>query len=135
MIDNYEDIINMEHHISKVHPRLSVAQRSAQFAPFAALTGYSDEVKEKARFTNKKIELDDESLFKLNMTLQEINSCIKERPKVLITYFVKDKTKDGGKYEIIEDSVKRIDDVYQIIYLIKFKINISDILAIELIKE
>ncbi len=69
------------------------------------------------------------------MTLQEINSCIKERPKVLITYFVKDKTKDGGKYEIIEDSVKRIDDVYQIIYLIKFKINISDILAIELIKE
>ncbi len=48
-MDNYEDIINLEHHISKVHPRLSVEQRAAQYAPFADLTGYSDEVKEKAR--------------------------------------------------------------------------------------
>lgn len=134
-MNNYEDMINMEHHISKVHPRLSIEQRAAQFAPFAALTGYNEEVKEKARLTNKKIELNDESLFKLNMTLQEINSCIKEKPKVSITYFVKDKTKDGGKYEVIEDNVKKIDEVYQIIYLNSFKINISNILTIDLLDE
>ncbi len=54
---NYDDIINMEHHISTKHPRLSIEQRAAQFAPFAALTGYIDAVKETARFTEEKIVL------------------------------------------------------------------------------
>ena len=43
-MDNYEDIIDLPHHISKTHPRLSIEQRTAQFAPFAALTGYEDEI-------------------------------------------------------------------------------------------
>lgn len=132
MIDNYEDIINMEHHISKIHPRLSIEQRSAQFAPFAALTGYNDAVKEKARLTDKKIELDDESLFFINMKLQEINSIIKEIPKVSITYFIKDKNKSGGRYETIIDNIKIIDNIYNVIYLLHGKINIEDILNIEL---
>ena len=54
---NYDDIINMEHHISTKHPRLSMEQRAAQFAPFSALAGYSDEVNETARLTDRKIEL------------------------------------------------------------------------------
>ena len=54
---NYDDIINMPHHVSKKHPRLTMEQRTAQFAPFAALTGYGDEVKETARLTEMKIEL------------------------------------------------------------------------------
>ena len=54
---NYDDIINMEHHVSTKHPRLSIEQRAAQFAPFSALTGYSDEVNETARLTDRKIEL------------------------------------------------------------------------------
>lgn len=133
MTNNYNDIINMKHHISKNHPRLSVEQRSAQFAPFAALTGYGDEIKEKARLTNKKIQLDEESLFKLNMELKKINSYIKEKPKVSITYFIQDKTKDGGNYEVIEDNVKRIDEIYQVVYLIHNKIQIDNILSIELL--
>ena len=44
----YDDIINLPHHVSKVHPQLSIEQRAAQFAPFAALTGYGDEVNETA---------------------------------------------------------------------------------------
>ena len=43
-MDNYEDTINLPHHIAKTHPRLSIEQRAAQFAPFAALTGYEDEI-------------------------------------------------------------------------------------------
>lgn len=54
---NYDDIINMEHHVSTKHPRLSIEQRAAQFAPFSALAGYSDEVNETARLTDRKIEL------------------------------------------------------------------------------
>ena len=56
-MNNYDDIINMPHHVSKKHPKLSIEQRAAQFAPFAALTGYEDAVKETARFTEEKIEL------------------------------------------------------------------------------
>lgn len=130
-MDKYEDIINMPHHISKIHPRLSTEQRASQFAPFAALVGYGDAVKEEARLTDKKIELDGESLLFLNMQLQEINKNIKERPKVLITYFIKDPNKDGGRYETIEDNIKRIDDVYHVVYLLHNKINVEDILTIE----
>ena len=54
--DNYEDIINLPHHVSTKHPRLSMEQRAAQFAPFAALTGYEDAVKETAKTVCEKIE-------------------------------------------------------------------------------
>ena len=53
----YDDILNMPHHVSKKHPKLSMEQRAAQFAPFSALTGYEDKVKETARFTESRIEL------------------------------------------------------------------------------
>src|SRR5574344_1038489 len=132
MIDNYEDIINMEHHISKVHPRLSVAQRSAQFAPFAALTGYSDEVKEKARLTNKKIELSEEEKEFLNGKIFKINEVIKTKPKISVTYFVKDLKKEGGSYLTFTDNVKRIDDVLGIIKFISKDIKMDDIINIEM---
>ena len=45
----YDDIINMPHHVSKKHPQMSMRGRAAQFAPFAALTGYGDAVKETER--------------------------------------------------------------------------------------
>ena len=45
-MENYEDIINMPHHVSKKHPRLSMDKRAAQFTPFAALTGYEEEIEE-----------------------------------------------------------------------------------------
>lgn len=51
---NYDDIINMPHHISKKHPQMSLYARSAQFSPFAALTGYEDAVMETVRELTKK---------------------------------------------------------------------------------
>ena len=56
---NYDDIINLPHHISKKHPKLTMEQRAAQFAPFAALTGYQDAVEETIRLAEKEIELKD----------------------------------------------------------------------------
>ena len=56
----YDDIINLPHHVSKKHPQMSLYARSAQFAPFAALTGYEDAVKETARETSDRIEIDEE---------------------------------------------------------------------------
>ena len=61
MIDKYENIINLSHHVSNKHEQMSIEARAAQFAPFAALTGYGDEVKETERITVQKIELDEEN--------------------------------------------------------------------------
>lgn len=46
MTDNYDDIINLPHHVSTKHPQMSMMNRAAQFAPFAALTGYSAAIEE-----------------------------------------------------------------------------------------
>lgn len=70
-MDNYSDIINLSRPVSK-RPRMSLKQRSAQFAPFAALTGYKGQVKETARLTNKKIEINEELKEILNKKIQLI---------------------------------------------------------------
>ncbi len=107
-MDNYSDIINLSRPVSK-RPRMTLEQRSAQFAPFAALTGYEGQVKETARLTNKKIEINEELKEILNQKIQLIQKKIKEQPQIEITYFIPDSKKDGGKYETVTNSVKKID--------------------------
>lgn len=51
----YEDIVNLPHHVSKKHPQMSAEKRAAQFAPFAALTGYEDVIDEAARLNEEKM--------------------------------------------------------------------------------
>ena len=70
---DYCDIINLPHHVSKNRPQMSMHDRAAQFAPFAALTGYDDAVKETARQTNQKIELLDEQVAILNEKILLLN--------------------------------------------------------------
>ena len=61
MSSKYDDIINLPHHVSKKHPQMSLEARAAQFAPFAALTGYEDEIEEATRLANKRLDLDEDS--------------------------------------------------------------------------
>ena len=131
-MDDYKDIINLPHHISKKRPQMSLYAMSAQFAPFAALTGYSDEVKEKARLTNKRIELSEEEKEFLNGKILKINEVIKTRPKISVTYFVKDLKKEGGSYLTVTDNVKRIDDVLGVIKFKSKDIKMDDIINIEM---
>lgn len=107
-MNDYSDIINLSRPVSK-RPRMTLEQRSAQFAPFAALTGYEGQVKETARLTNKKIEINEELKEILNQKIQLIQKKIKEQPQIEITYFIPDSKKDGGKYETVTNSVKKID--------------------------
>ncbi len=109
-MNNYDDIINLNRPISK-HPHLSISSRAAQFSPFAALVGYDEQVKEVARLTDKKIEIDDSLKEIINNKLNYINNHIKENIEISITYFVKDTKKDGGKYLTKNGIVKRIDKV------------------------
>lgn len=109
-INKYDDIINLEHHVSKVHKQMSLENRSAQFAPFAALTGYEDEVKETARITEDRIELDEEQKIIINEKLNIIESQIAANPEISITYFVPDTKKEGGSYQTITEKLKKIDN-------------------------
>lgn len=132
MNKNYDDIINLPHHVSKKRPQMSIEQRSAQFAPFAALTGYDEAVKETARRTDKRIELDDGQKEILNNKLLYILENIDIKPEITFTYFVPDNRKSGGKYIEKTGIIRKIDMVEQYVQFIdKSKINISDIIEIE----
>lgn len=127
----YDDIINLPHHVSKKHPQMSLELRAAQFAPFAALTGFEDEVKETARLTNERKEINEELKTILDSKLQIIKKKILQKPKINITYFIHDVRKCGGKYVTVTGNVKRIDEYNQIIILDdKTEIPISEIIDI-----
>lgn len=131
-MDKYEDIINLPHHVSKTRKHMTIEQRSAQFAPFAALTGYSDEIKETARLTTKRIELDDSqkeiNSNKLNYILDNLDL----KPEVTFTYFVPDLKKKGGKYIDKTGIVRTIDNYSSFVILYdKTKIPINEIINIE----
>ena len=108
--DKYDDIINLPHHESKKHPRMSLEARSAQFAPFAALTGYDEAIRETARQTDKRIEINEELKRILNEKLQLIKKIIHTKPKIIVTYFVPDSKKEGGKYITVTGNVIKIDE-------------------------
>lgn len=134
--NKYDDIINLPHHISLKHPRMSIENRAAQFSPFAALTGYDEAIRETARVTDEKIEIDEGLKESLNRKLQIIESIIKTKPKVRFTYFVKDLKKKGGKYVDVMGSVKKIDNIEgKIILTDKKVIPINEIIKIELDKK
>jgi len=130
--NNYQDIINLPHHQSATRAHMSNYDRAAQFSPFAALTGYDDAVKETARLTNSKVELDEYELDKLNERLNRLQDILSEEPEVSITYFVADNKKSGGSYKTIFGIVKRIDE-YERLVLMRdgMKIPIEDIFEID----
>ena len=130
---NYDDIINLPHHVSKKHPQMSLEARSAQFAPFAALTGYDDMIDETARLTNARKELNEEQKAILDRKLREIQEKIETKLEVTITYFVPDLLKDGGKYVSITGKVRKVDRYKNVIVLEgKREIPITEITKIEL---
>ena len=128
-MNEYEDIINLPHHVSTKHMHMSMIDRAAQFAPYAALTGYGDEVKERARLTDDWIDMDSDVKAYLDETLRSIISKIDSRPEITVTFFVKDDKKDGGKYTSMVGKLRRIDEVNGILIFENGKeIEISSIL-------
>lgn len=108
--EKYEDIINLSHHTSKKHPRMSLEARSAQFAPFSALNGYDELIKETAREINQRIEITEEQKVILNEKILLIKEKINSNPKITVTYFVPDLKKEGGRYVKTTGIVIKIDE-------------------------
>lgn len=106
---NYDNIIDLPHHVSETHPPMSRADRAAQFSPFAALTGYDVAVRETARVTERRIELDEGVKAELNARLNCILEHLPKHPQVSITYFVPDEKKSGGAYRTVTGAVRKLD--------------------------
>lgn len=131
-MNDYDDIINLPHHQSKNHPHMSMHDRAAQFAPFSALTGYDDAVKEARRLTDSKPELDENQLKELDQKLADLMTRIEEHPEVTITYFEPDEKKEGGAYVTCVCKIKKIDSCKrQLILADDNVIRIDSIIEIE----
>ena len=105
MIGPYDDIIDLPHPTSERHPRMPMANRAAQFSPFAALSGYDDAVKETARLTDSKVELTEEEKVILDAKLQLLVPGM----EASFTYFQQDDKKEGGAYLTVTGTVKKFD--------------------------
>ena len=104
----YDDMIHLPHYQSKTRKRMSVSDRAAQFAPFAALTGHDEAVKETARLTEGHVELDEYELEELNRKLLYLQEHLDEKPQVTVTFFVPDAKKSGGAYRTFSGTVKKL---------------------------
>lgn len=107
---DYSDIIDLPHYEPKYHPRMSMMARAAQFAPFAALTGHEDAIRETARLTDSEIILGEHDSQILDRRLAQIRQHLGMHPAVSITYFVPDTRKSGGRNVTISGEVRDIDD-------------------------
>ena len=132
MTGPYDDIIHLPHPTSKVHPRMSRADRAAQFSPFAALTGHRTAIAETARLTDQRmdldedtraeldrrqavlltepqIELDEDAMEELDWKQSLLLDHIGERPEVTVTWFQPDGRKEGGNYITAVGRLEKLD--------------------------
>ena len=108
-MEKYREIIGLPHHVSKTRPQMPMSDRAAQFAPFAALTGYDSAIKETGRLTGERIELDEEALTALDRKYQLLIEALDDAPEVTIIYFRPDERKAGGQYVSATGTVKKVD--------------------------
>lgn len=105
----YEDIIHLQHHVSGNRMQMSVHDRAAQFSPFAALTGFDGAIKETARLTDQRIELDETEKATLDEKLRIVQEQLSRQQEVEFLFFQPDESKQGGTYVSAKGIVKKID--------------------------
>ena len=131
MNEKYERIVGLPHKQSSTRKHMSLHDRAAQFAPFAALTGYESSIQEKSRLTTQRLEIDEYEIEQLNYKLQIIAEHLGDM-KVAITYFVPDALKSGGVYITKSGTVKQIDEYTKTVIMTdKTTIPIEEIINIE----
>lgn len=111
----YRDIMILSRPFSRRHSPMPRQNRAAQFAPFAALSGYDSAIAETARLTDREIAADDERLALMDEKIHALLDLIREQPEITITYFEPDSRKSGGAYLSVTGRIRRIDDVNRLI--------------------
>ena len=129
MTEDYSDIINLPHHVSHNHPQMPMEARAAQFAPFAALTGYDAVIHETARLTDRRVELEEYDNERLNRKFAELMTILDDRPEITVSYFLPDERKAGGSYNTTSGKVMKIDTYEHLLWMDDgTKIPITDII-------
>ena len=132
MTGPYDDMLNLPHPTSARHPRMSLSDRAAQFAPFAALSGHGTAIAETARLTERRIELDEDVKAALDFKQQMLMDRIDEHPDVSVTWFQPDGKKDGGRYVTTTGRLKRIDEVERVLVMEdKTTVPLDDVISID----
>ena len=128
-MSRYDDIINLPHYVSKTRTPMSMMNRAAQFAPFAALSGHDSAINEPTRLTSSMSELSDDEVVRLNKRLYH---AIQHPTAVTVTYFLRDDRKSGGKYMTAKGIIKKIDEYEEsIIFTDNLSIPLADVLSID----
>ena len=132
-VDDYKDIINLPHHVSERRPQMEITNRAAQFAPFAAVVGHDAAIKETARLTEKRKELDETEKSIIDEKLREVEAWLPEKHEVEIVYFEPDTLKKGGRYLTKIGFIKKLDEyTREILFTDGTKIEIEEIYSVEL---
>ena len=132
MKNKYDDIINLPHHESKTHPHMSVYDRSAQFAPFAALVGYEEAIEDSKAQKEKRIVLGSDKAEEISHTLFLLSIHIEEKPLIELTYYKENKK--SGNYVRFKGNLKKIDNLAkELMFDNKLTINIKDIIDINML--
>ena len=135
MAGKYDDIIHLPRPVSPRHAPMTVQDRAAQFAPFAALTGYEDVIEESGRLTDARIDLDEGEVARLNEVLAQIKERLPQQTQVKLVCFQNDCRKAGGAYRTVTGCVKKLDEHEKMLLLEDGSvIPLEQILEIELIK-
>ena len=111
MTRRYDDIITLPHPCSTKHRPMERIGRAAQFAPFAALSGDDDAVRETARLTDRQLEMDEEGLSLMDEKLHALLEIIRDQPQITITFFEPDRQKAGGAYLSVTGRIRRVDEI------------------------
>lgn len=132
-MNNYDDIRNHSRYKLKHHQPMSMWSRAAQFSPFAALTGYDDEIDEAARLTDRREEMKEDELNGLNQAFQKLLERASDRPLVSVTYFQPDERKDGGEYVSYTGRFRFFDETERILHFTdRTEIPVDDVFHIEM---
>ena len=108
-VRQYDDMINLPHPVSRNHPPMSMRERAAQFAPFAALAGHGEAVRETERRTQRRKELGEDYAAVLDSRLRLLRRHIFKQPEISVEYFEPDERKDGGVYVTVTGKAAGMD--------------------------
>lgn len=135
MNEKYANIIDLPHQVSKIRPRMSQLDRAAQFAPYSALSGYEAAVRETARLTDRKTELDDYEKEKIDQTLNGLLAS-EVGVKASLTFFCPDRKKEGGSYITLTGEIYKIDSIERRIVMVGGEeIKLDDLVDVQKIED
>lgn len=135
MNEKYANIIDLPHQVSKIRPRMSRLDRAAQFAPYSALSGYEAAVRETARLTDRKTELDDYEKEKIDQTLNGLLAS-EVGVKASLTFFCPDRKKEGGSYITLTGEIYKIDSIERRIVMVGGEeIKLDDLVDVQKIEK